>query len=68
MSYTGKLFKYVNESKSWEEAKIACDLDGGRLAVLNGEHWVKMVQEKFGGKRFWIGASDTGEFHRGTVG
>ncbi|MBK9962418.1 MAG: HYR domain-containing protein [Saprospiraceae bacterium] len=56
--YNGSRYFCSKGPENWETAKIICDINGGKLAVINDHDENQFVASKLAGQTAWIGGSD----------
>lgn len=61
--FGGNLYLFVNQAKTWQEAKLDCENMGGHLAVISSDeemHFVSTIipQKESENHIVWIGGSD----------
>ena len=56
--YNGKCYGWISSKKSWSSAQSNCISLGGYLTKMESQGEMEFLKGKFGGKRFWTGASD----------
>lgn len=62
ITYNGNTYKVFNSAKSWTQAKIWCQNNGGHLATISDKsEWnaIKELLKKYNGTRCWLGAEKT---------
>ncbi|MFX0105897.1 MAG: lectin-like protein [Candidatus Hodarchaeota archaeon] len=58
VEYNGHEYKLIKEDKSWSDAKIDCEAQGGHLATITSEGENDFIKNLADSNKVWLGLSD----------
>lgn len=58
VAFNGHWYKVIDEKKSWQEAKSACEALGGMLACIESEAEQRFIANLADGRYLYLGATD----------
>lgn len=58
IEYNGHEYKLITEAKSWSDAKIDCEIQGGHLVTITSQGENDFVKNLADSNRIWLGLTD----------
>ena len=56
--YNGKCYGWIDSKRTWSQSQSTCLSLGGQLTKMESQGEMEFLKGKFGGNRFWLGATD----------